>query len=235
MASVRLSNELRDIICRNAQNAFEISAPEPEYATPDLELISAAFSTSNAQKTLDKIAKMFEEIPTVKKVYSYSRQDTRMASFGARKPVRNKVTRLHVEMKGESSESRDLYVIPLNRGVDMYADSEDPRVHIDVIDDAITREKVREIMKSHEKAVEDRRDKFYEYRRQVRHLVDSCTTLKQFLTAWPAGEAFVPQHKINEMHTKVTRIQKAKTIKEEIQFDDTAVNQVVLTAKLMGQ
>ena len=61
-----------------------------------------------------------------------------------------------------------------------------------------------------------------------------CTTLKQFLTAWPAGESFVPDDKIAEMHTKVTRIQKARQIKEDINFDDTAVNKVVLTSKLMG-
>ena len=39
---------------------------------------------------------------------------------------------------------------------------------------------------------------------------------------------------MSELHTKVTRIQKARQLKEDIDFDDTAVNKVVLTAKLMG-
>ena len=73
-----------------------------------------------------------------------------------------------------------------------------------------------------------------EYYNTVNRLLDKCSTLKQFLTAWPAGEAFVPQDKMSELHTKVTRIQKARQLKEDIDFDDTAVNKVVLTAKLNG-
>jgi hypothetical protein len=36
------------------------------------------------------------------------------------------------------------------------------------------------------------------------------------------------------MHEKVTRKQAAQQIKENLQFDEAAINQVVLTSKMMG-
>jgi len=60
------------------------------------------------------------------------------------------------------------------------------------------------------------------------------TTLKQLLEVWPAAESLVPADKIQKMHVKVTRKQKAAQIKEEISFDPTVANQAVLTAKMLG-
>jgi hypothetical protein len=36
------------------------------------------------------------------------------------------------------------------------------------------------------------------------------------------------------MYTKISRKQRAQEIKEEINFDDSLVNEIVLTAKLVG-
>jgi hypothetical protein len=36
------------------------------------------------------------------------------------------------------------------------------------------------------------------------------------------------------MYTKINRKQRAQEIKEEINFDDALVNEIVLTAKLVG-
>ena len=81
------------------------------------------------------------------------------------------------------------------------------------------------------KAYKSKKESFVEH---IENLVRKCTTLKQFVDTWDAGKAFVPEHLIQKMHEKVTRAQRAKKIKEEIEFDDSVVNQVVLTSKLMG-
>lgn len=73
-----------------------------------------------------------------------------------------------------------------------------------------------------------------EYSTKINSLLNQCTTVKQMLTVWPAGESFVPSQSISRMYEKVTRIERAKQIKEEVEFDDTLVNEVVLTAKLVG-
>jgi len=36
------------------------------------------------------------------------------------------------------------------------------------------------------------------------------------------------------MYERITRVARAQQIKEEVQFDDAFVNEVVLTAKLVG-
>ncbi len=73
-----------------------------------------------------------------------------------------------------------------------------------------------------------------EYRGTIEDLLDNCNTLKQLLEVWPAAENLVPQELLSKMHEKVTRQQKARTIREKIEFDADAANQIVLTAKLMG-
>ena len=74
----------------------------------------------------------------------------------------------------------------------------------------------------------------HKYEQDIYSLLDKCTTLKQLLEVWPGAESLVPSHKLAQMHTKVTRKQKAAAIKEEINFDPTVANQAVLTAKLLG-
>ena len=39
---------------------------------------------------------------------------------------------------------------------------------------------------------------------------------------------------MNRMYTKVNRKQRAQEIKAEVAFDDSFVNEIVLTAKLVG-
>jgi hypothetical protein len=73
-----------------------------------------------------------------------------------------------------------------------------------------------------------------QYEKQIKDLVRKCTTLKQLLQIWPGAESLVPNNKLQELHRKVTRAQRAQTIKEEISFDPTVANQAVLTAKLLG-
>jgi len=72
------------------------------------------------------------------------------------------------------------------------------------------------------------------YNSSIRELLESCTTLKQLLEIWPAAESLVPNDRLQKMHTKITRVERAKQIKEEVNFDPTIANQTVLTAKLMG-
>ena len=116
----------------------------------------------------------------------------------------------------------------------MFAVRRNAEVTLDVFTDPADEAKVLEIVNSFEQRQDEYSTNRREYYNTVNQLLDKCSTLKQFLTAWPAGEAFVPQDKMSELHTKVTRIQKARQLKEDIDFDDTAVNKVLLTAELMG-
>jgi len=82
------------------------------------------------------------------------------------------------------------------------------------------------------KAREDRQEGFQNYRNQIRELVDECNTVKQMLDAWPAGENLLPSEVIAKLHQKADKVTRVNRVKEKINFDTTAANQVILTAKL---
>ena len=234
MASVRLSRDLRSTIQRNAVQAFDVSTPEPQHTSVDLEYIIDRITCNKTQTAYAEIANAFDSIATYKPHWGYHNNRGRYA-FGFTAPVRTKVTAVTIVLDDAAANDRDNQErISLPRSVELYSADDNAVIPIEVFDDPTTREKIRNIVKTYRERYIEYREKRYQYSETIANLLAECTTLKQFLTAWPAGESFVPQDKLNELHTKVTRIQKARQIKEDIQFDDTAVNQVVLTSKLMG-
>jgi len=232
MASVRLSRELRSTIRRNALQAFDVSTPEPQFATNDINFMVDAVLQSDSQATLGAIAQSYDTVPKMRSSWSYNRE--LKPAFGFEPPSELRVNKITFILEPRNEANGHRTTVDLNRSVHMYSAHNTAEVPMDVIDDPAERARVVEILDTYEKRYQDYKDSRANYYATIDSLLDGCTTLKQFLQAWPAGEAFVPQDKINELHTKVTRIQKARQIKEDINFDDTAVNKVVLTAKLMG-
>ena len=232
MASVRLSRDLRSTIKRNAIQAFDISTPEPQFATDDINFLVDVVLQSDAQATLSVIAQTYEKLPKCRTSWGYNRE--LRPAFGFDSPFEAKVNKLTFVLDPRNEAKGHRTTVDLNRSVHMYSASNNAEIPIGVIQDPTERSRVKEILDTFEKRMNNYRDARNNYSATVSNLLEECTTLKQFLQAWPAGEAFVPQDKMNELHTKVTRIQKARQIKEDINFDDTAVNKVVLTAKLMG-
>lgn len=232
MASVRLSRDLRSTIRRNAMQAFDVSTPEPQFATNDINFMVDAVLQSDSQATLGAIAQSYDTVPKMRSSWSYNRE--LKPAFGFEPPSETKVSRITFVLEPRNEVNGHRTQVDLNRSVHMYSSRENAEIPMEAIDDPAKRARIVEILDKHEKRMDDYRASRNNYTATIDSLLDGCTTLKQFLQAWPAGEAFVPQDKINELHTKVTRIQKARQIKEDINFDDTAVNKVVLTAKLMG-
>ena len=228
MASVRMSNDLRSTIKRSAMQAFDVSTPEPQLATADINYLVESVAQSETQRALSKIFDAYAVIPKYKSGYSY---DVEKRAFGCHPPSQSRVTRLNF-IFGENTKTR--IPVEIGRTVLMFSNSEYADVPLSIFTDSAVRLKVEEILTNFRKRQNDYYDARQAYSDTISDLLDNTTTLKQFLTAWPAGESFVPDSKVSELHTKVTRIQKARQIKEEIAFDDTAVNKVVLTAKLMG-
>ena len=232
MASVRLSNDLRHTIGRNAMQAFDVSTPEPQWKTNDVEFIIDQIINCEAQKTLAQIANQYTTIPTYRPTWTYNRTDR--SAFGFHTPVKQKVTDVELVFEGNNDQKNNRERIKFPRSVELYAADDAPSVPIATFSDIDARNKIRTMVNDFRTRYEEYRQKRHDYDNTISRLLAQCTTLKQFLTAWPAGESFVPQDKISELHTKVTRIQKARAIKEKVEFDDSSVNQVVLTSKLMG-
>ena len=226
MASVRMSEQLRDKIKRAAKIAFDAADPFPKPSTEFQEKLREGITQLPSQISLRKIlsenlitgnsldAKTFVPKKTpcsrveVSKLYTNRATDSCLIDLDAPLPVlvqnsRWSMNNICVALYLEDLKPEHRYVLTEH------------------FDKFVTTRKERE-------------ERLKTYLDGIRRLLTSCTTLKQALTAWPALESFVPQDVMQTLHTKVTRVQKARQTKEEVQFDDALANQIVLTSKLMG-
>lgn len=221
MASVRLTNELRSLIHSNAMEAFNLAKPEPQPPIDLNDKIRAAIVRSRPFQAL-------------KNIHDLCATHSAFDSLGGRpdKIKPQDVTRIYLKNIGEREDSLLLEFMPPLR---VYAENhwgtlEFSFVELNPDDIAELRQPLTDVCNAIAQNNLDRR----EYSTKINSLLNQCTTVKQMLTVWPAGESFVPSQSMSRMYEKVTRIERAKQIKEEVEFDDTLVNEVVLTAKLVG-
>jgi hypothetical protein len=238
MASVRMTGELGQQIYRNAIDAFNVSNPYPEPDTEFQQVVKTAVENSPMQIFLREM----RQIGIERGIDQGTDVTRRYHNTVLPRPSGDDVVSCelhavcHMDSGAAYDGSVDVKLITpitdyLDGGrnnhygrIDMWIDQLDPE-HIPTITDLFNKLIV---------ARKTRSDNEGRYRRSIKDLLKQCTTLKQLLEVWPAAENLVPSNKIQQMHTKVTRVQRAKQIKEEVSFDATAANQVILTAKMLG-
>ena len=224
MASVRITNNLRDEISTAAEKAYQLANPKPEASTEFISLTKQAIQNSPQQKYLRHCLEKGVEM-------GIDKQNNGEALMP--KKVEN-VTSIRLERDVES----DWCEIKFNTPVE-YLSKENTSWYRDtkVYIDNLALQDQSEILDLFLKLVGDNKEhtsNAFEYRRSINQLLTKCTTLKQLFEIWPAAESLVDQKYIQKMHTKVTRVKRAEQIKEEINFDPTIANQAVLTAKMLG-
>lgn len=238
MASVRMTNELRHDIRRKAEEAYELANPQPKPNNDYVAAVRAAIVNSPEQTYLRDIKKLGEERELDK--------DTRYGQNILPHKPREAVTGVDLRIKTlagvVSNRDRDYkdctvkFDTPLTNYLVVDGDRHrwgDPTVWINDLHNE-DKTQIIEYFETHRKADEEHTVARRNYENSIRDLVNNVTTLKQLLEIWPAAESLVPNDKIQKMHVKVTRAQRAAAIKEEVCFDPTVANQAVLTAKMLG-
>lgn len=231
MASVRLTRELRDNIYRNAVNAFNTANPEPKASTAFAQKLYAAIPRMPSQEALAKAKEILnpvfdQENKTFdnKQFHIVERTLSKVSVFVSENFQRGAGARVSVEFSAPVQIFGKTYVSYYGPDDDIHiedlSDSDKSEI-TDYVNELIARRK-------------EHQTKSGDYSRKIRELLDACGTLKQLLEIWPAAESLVPSDKIGRMHQKVTRKQRAAQVRDEISFDADEVNQVVLTARLMG-
>jgi len=224
MATVRMTNQLRRDILRNACDAFEIANPQPELSNDNHRVLRQALLEMRVHDIIRQIAslgfKSFNiSIPSEKEVTAVDiHPENPDSGFPGRTP--------NTSMRYKTVQLQS----PLRVHCNTY---NNPDVYIGDMEPEHRGPVQRMILDLSEKQAEYGQ-KYHEYRRTIDRLLDQCTSVKQFLDAWPAGEQFVPVEALQRMQQKVTRQQRAQKIREEVNFDASEVNEVVLTAKVMG-
>jgi hypothetical protein len=227
MASVRLTNDIRQTIHNRAMEAFNLARPEPRPSTWLTDRLRDAILNSEPYKVLkafydNQTLHQFKSLGGYNKSVNRS-EDARLAlttttEFGTVTGHRN--MSLHFEMVPQIVTYRQ-------------SSWGHPEFHFEELPVDAQRElgpKCLELAQS----IRENSTERTTYSTKISELLGNCTTVKQMLLAWPAGESFVPDENKRRMYEKVTRIERAERIKEKVQFDDSFVNEVVLTAKLVG-
>lgn len=235
MASVRMTNELRYDIRRNAENAYDLANPEPQPSTEYIDRVRRAVINSPAQKFLKDMA----EIGAERGITKLEHGNQKIVPFCNKDPITG-VDLKRVSPTVNNTQNVDRHTIKFNTQMHKYYVTEEnynrwgnPSVWVEDFSDD-DRLEVTDLFIKHEAAHDTWFDAKQSYETSIRDLLDSVTTLKQLLEVWPAAESLVPAEKIQKMHTKENRKQQAKRVREEVNFDPTVANQAVLTAKMLG-
>lgn len=219
MASVRMTNELRSVILHRALEAFNAAKPRPSPDTQTTNHFIEAIVQSEPYKYLKEL---------------YDKQIS-CPKFESLNGLPESVKRISVSELQLKADSGDLITFSFVPQITLYGTSSwgVGCMYFSELTQSskeILRAPIQELLTE----LAQHKNDYHDYHCKVHALLAECTTVKQMLTAWPAGEAFVPNEYISKMYEKVTRIERAERIKKEVQFDDSFVNEVVLTAKLVG-
>jgi hypothetical protein len=230
MASVRMTNDLRSNIVNRAMEAFAAARPQPKPNTWLTDRVRDAILESTPYKTLKDAfdrqgAVSFKSLGGMPSPISRETNATNVhisskTGFSPLPHTASPDTTLHFEFV----PGLTLYRASTWGWAEFCFDELPPQYQVDL------REPCFNLAQDIRNWQTDRRT----YEKKIQDLVVQCTTVKQMLLAWPAGESFVPDENKRRMYEKVTRIERAERIKQEVQFDDSFVNEVVLTAKLVG-
>lgn len=222
MASVRLTNNLRDEIHRKAMKAFDLANPKPKASTAFVTLTKHAVYNGPQQTYLRHCLQTGTEMGIDKQVSGKELLPT----------PREKMTSITLVHDDNTCEINfNTPIDHLERTHDSWYHTSrtfisdlDPKDRSEMVDHFLTLKKAQ---REHDAAKTG-------YRVSIEELLQACSTLKQLLEIWPAAESLVDQKHIQKMHTKITRAKRAQQVKEEIKFDPTIANQAVLTAKMLG-
>jgi len=225
MASVRMTQELRENIHNRAMQAFDTARPEPKASTWLTDRMRDAIINSEPYKFLQQ--------------HWETKGRQKFSSFGGPPQGVNREEATNVTVtsangfnKNDTTSKLKFEFVPK---IYVYRERSwgDVEVHFEELPTNFIQDLRTPCYELDLQIVEHHNNR-RTYYKKIGDLLNNCSSVKQLLLAWPAGESFVPHESMTRMYTKINRKQRVQEIKEEINFDDALVNEIVLTAKLVG-
>lgn len=229
MATVRISQALRDQIYRNATNAFDKTQHPPKMDTDSAMFMINAAKQAPAQVRMREIN---QTIAAAKQEFGSAFQFNEVNAFNECTYDEGENIRFKIKVDGTSEHVN----VPAPETVKLLFGERSyygfKTVSVDHLreDD---RSRAHNICLSQYNAMREYGAKRDKYTRQTAQLLERCTTLKQLINAWPQIKAFVPEHALAKMNQKVNR-PKPKEVTEELEFDSDLATGVAVAAKLTG-
>ena len=218
MATVRMSDKLKDEVYREAERQFDNVNPE------------GSFSLDIGDRVYNKyVEPLVQEINKIKQNHQIS--DTYL-NMGESAEI--SVDIIHAFTNEKVTDS---YIDPLKMSAsrimpgvgNSYRSAE---CTFKLLHDSSEAVELLSVLKFNEDIKINRR----EYTNKVRDTLDNFTTLNQALKAWPGLEKLVTNDwAIQRVNEKITRRKKAQEQRQEIELNEVELNSVILTNSLIGE
>lgn len=233
MATVRMTQELRQYIKRKAEWAFDLATPK---VVPSKEVCTRLVAAINAAPMMTKLKEVESIVKSVtgKDVTFFGLQNI---NIGAETESSVTVDYRNRQPDGTSVGRRTFVdfdpAIVLTSVKDRYSLS---ACHVST---AFFTDDERAFFDAELSRIEqlnlDRDAKRRTYMETIIKLVEGCNTYKQLLEAWPQVTAFTPQDVLDKHNAKPEKRSRAQTLREDLELDTAQLNGVAVKAKLTGQ
>ena len=245
MASIRMSNELREKMYSEARSNFTITNKTPVFDTETTVMVEDVIRNSKLQTNLKEIYDK-TETSGLSTADSFGLEGRKSNKIITRKEYDNIWLQGEVMEVNENDPTNSLtgktithkveINLPLKRSfyvceTGSYYDSTTQLCNLKDMEQEEV-DIIQPYLQKHYLRLTAYETKRKEYERQIKELLWKASTLKRVLDVWPAAEQLVPHEIIQRMHEKVTRATTAKKLQEDISFDTQLVNNVALKAKL---
>ena len=249
MASVRLTQDLRNIIHRNACDAYKNVNIAPKATNKQCEFIAKAVKNTPIQQLLadvvterEKRGEMYAELGENLMEEKYNNSFPQLHKTSVIIITNNIRNNQVIQQRILQGDVRFILNTPIQLySLDSYpshrTSNKTPWSHASWMVSEFALNQQTEVAEIVDKLLCDG-EEFYtnqkSYETQIKEVLKQCTTVKQLLEVWPASESLIPPEKLQQMSVKITRKQRAENIKEEIQFDASKLNKHLLANKLLG-
>ena len=68
---------------------------------------------------------------------------------------------------------------------------------------------------------------------KIQEIINVCSTVNQFLKAWPAGSVHIPQEKLQKANERSVRKQEAESRRALVEGMESELNTTILTSSLL--
>lgn len=238
MATVRLSMSLRDRIKTKALAGFSAAHPEPKLSAEHQEFLVEAIRRSDDYQKVHGFAEFVDTLrnsPPNSHKNSFAGADRVQTGFLAVETV----SVVYNRRREDGTDVRKKTHVKLDNKVNLASISGWPHHGYDVpisslnpSDSLVVTQFVSEL----DERVDENRNKFFEYKKQIEHLLSSCNTLKQVLKVWPQAEVFIPSD-VMDMHREKAKPKAPKSVDnplDSIEFDTATANAVAVRARMLG-
>ena len=252
MAHVRMSEDLKSTILKNAEEQYDKSHIKPSRDPKLSNAVRQAVIESPFQQAIrtlvshDYFSKHIHmsnnsiKLTAGKWSNVTSTNDIRefLGSFRYLEEDHNITKSIEMKFKSNIEPGHRTFTVELDPYINLpYLTSSynsNSTIHEDDLSSK-AKEQLNPLLNAAYDGLEDWNKKKDNLKYQMKELVNRVNTLKQFLDVYPAGESLVPKDKIAKMHERTTRKMQAEQVKQELGFDLDQHNQTALISSLLNE